>query len=81
MLLSCGFNRPIARLELCDVPQLVECVTLHSTLLIVKAELDDIILGLSDAGVLQALRRSPDLFKPLFVHDENKILTAGMCLV
>ena len=68
ILMSCGFNRPTAKLDLCDVPQLIECVTLHSTLLIVKAELDDITKGLSDAGVLEVLHKSPDVFKPLFVH-------------
>jgi hypothetical protein len=80
ILSSCGFNRPTAKLELRDVPQLIECVTLHSTLLIVKAELDDIIAGLSDAGVIEALRRSPNLFKSLFVH-EDKFLTAGMMCI
>ena len=80
MLMSCGFNRPTANLVLRDVPQLVECVTLHSTLLIVKAELDDIIKGLDDAGVLEALQESANLFKPLFVYEDNH-LTQGINLL
>lgn len=74
--MACGFNRPISTLLPRDVPQLIECVTLHSTLLIVKAELDDIIKGLGDAGVLQVVQGSPNLFEPLFV-DQAKPLTAG----
>ena len=42
----------------------------------VKEELDEIKLGLSDAGVLEMMTKHPDLFKPLFVHSEDP-LTAG----
>lgn len=42
----------------------------------VKAELDQIKEGLSDAGVLEMMTKHPDLFKPLFVHMEDP-LTAG----
>ncbi|CAI8002291.1 hypothetical protein GBAR_LOCUS3366 [Geodia barretti] len=39
----------------------------------VKAELDEIKLGLSDAGVLEMMTKHPDLFKPLFVHSEDPL--------
>lgn len=77
MLLSCGFNRPIAGLLLSDIPQIIKCVSLHSALLVIKAELDEIIKGLDDAGVLKAVQRWPQLFKPLFVHQTVQ-LKAGM---
>ena len=68
MLVSCGFTRPIAKLTHRDVSQLIECVSLHSTILIVKAELDHIIKGLEDASVLKTLRCSPNLFRRLFMN-------------
>ena len=79
MLLSCGFTKPIAKLTLRDVPQLVECVALHTTILSVKAELDHIMQGLGDAGVLDSLQKYPHLFRTLFVQDSQP-LTAGQYL-
>lgn len=80
LLLACGFNRPISTLFLRDIPQLIECVSLHSTLLIVKAELDEIMKGLRDAGVLEVIQQSPSLFEPLFVY-QAKPLMAGKNVV
>jgi len=65
LLVTCGYTRPIPQLSYRDVPHLIECVTLHSTILVVKAELDDLIKGLEDAGVLQTMRSLPKLFKYL----------------
>lgn len=76
VLISCGFNKPIPLLTPRDVPQLIECVSLHSTILVVKAELDHIIQGLEDVGVLKTLQASPHLFRSLFVY-EPEVLTAG----
>ena len=50
MLITCGFTKPVATLTYCDVPSLIESVALHTTILAVKAELDQIILGLEDSG-------------------------------
>ncbi len=76
VLVSCGFNRPIPLLTHRDVPQLIECVSLHSTILVIKAELDHVMQGLEDVGVLSTLQASPHLFRPLFIHDPQP-LTAG----
>lgn len=70
MLMSCGFNKPLVKLVLSDIPAIESCVVLHSTLISVKAELDDIVKGLDDAGVLGAIRESPFLFRPLFVYQD-----------
>ena len=73
MLLSCGFNKPIPLLTPRDVPKMVECVCLHSTILVIKAELDHILQGLNDVGVLESLRASPGLFKSLFVYEPHAL--------
>jgi hypothetical protein len=76
MLLSCGFTKPFATLTLKDIPSIIESVTLHTTILKVKAELDDMVKGLDDAGVLEMLRKHPDFFRPLFVYNKDNSLTA-----
>ena len=76
--IACGFTKPIATMTIHDVELLVECVTLHSTILVVKAELDQVIEGLAESGVLEMLRSHPHLFKGLFV-DKHQPLSASKC--
>ena len=64
LLITCGFTKPVATLARCDVPSLIESVALHTTILAIKAELEQMILGLEDP------------FKTLFVH-ESQELSAG----
>lgn len=48
-----------------------------STVLRIKAELDQLMLGLNEAGLLHVLQKYPDLFRPMFVYYE-KSLSAGI---
>ena len=73
ILESCGFRKPIATLTHNDIPLIVECVALHTTIYQRKAELDQIIKGLQDAGVLDIIRKCPDLFRPLFVKGTTSL--------
>lgn len=73
VLLSCGFTKPIPALTHRDVPRIIECVCLHSALLQVKAELDEIAKGIADAGVLEMLQKHPDFFRPLFVYSPDPL--------
>ncbi|CAI8034740.1 G2/M phase-specific E3 ubiquitin-protein ligase [Geodia barretti] len=75
VLISCGYTKPIALLKHEDIPTVIECVSLHSAILKVKAELDEIGKGLADAGVLQMLQKYPHFFRSLFVYEEC-VLTA-----
>lgn len=77
LLISCGITKPLATLTHRDIPQLIEAIALHSTVLAVKAELDQLILGLQDSGVLQCLQLYPDLFRPVFVYASKPSLSAG----
>ena len=76
LLVSCGFTKPLATLTKRDVPRLMEAVSLHTTVLVVKGELDQLILGLEDSGVLHALRTYSDMLRPLFVYEYSP-LSAG----
>ena len=46
VIVECRFTKPIPTMTIQDVELLVQCVTLHSTILVVKAELDQVIEGL-----------------------------------
>ncbi|XP_065885983.1 uncharacterized protein [Dysidea avara] len=52
---------------------------LQSSQVAIKAELDDVIVGLADAGVLNAIRDHSELFKRLFVN-QNDPLTADQVI-
>ena len=80
MLTACGFTKPIATLVEDDVCQLIKCVTLHSTIFQIKAELDQFIQGLSDAGVLEMLQNHAHLLQSFFVYSPQ-LLTAGLVFI
>ena len=77
MMLACGFTKPIATLGHRDVPSLIECVTLHTTIFQIKAELDQFMEGLKSACVLDMLQAYPHLCQPFFVYS-SQALTAGL---
>ena len=76
VLESCGNQKPIAKLTHTDVPFVIVCVALHTTVFQRNAELDQIVKGLKDAGVLDMIRTCPDLFRRLFVKSTTT-LSAG----
>lgn len=78
VLQSCGFRKPICSLTRTDVPQLIECVIMHVCIYERKAELDQMVLGLQDAGVLEMIRKHPALFQPLFVMGTSKLCTGWL---
>ena len=75
-ILSCGYTKPIASLDVSDVPQLVRCVVLHKTILEVKGELDQFMSGLEEVQVLQYMQHHPGFFQPLFLS-ASSALTFG----
>ncbi len=78
VLLDCGVTKPLAQLTVRDVPHLVQSTALHSTILKVKAELDQFATGLDEAGIHSAIKMYPKLFKRLFVASQTQSVTAGM---
>ena len=65
-LLDCGFPKPLALLQLAERDEVVECAIVHYTHYRIRGELDQLKEGLAKVGVLEAITRDPDLFKPLF---------------
>ncbi len=53
---------------------------LHSTILKVKAELDQFVAGLNEAGTLSAIKMYPGMFERLFVASQTPSVTAGVVM-
>ena len=76
-----GFTKPLCRISLADRPELIQVVALHYTLLVCKAEIDQLIEGLGEIGVAKVLREFPELLEPFFTVKGNVPLTAGKCII
>lgn len=79
-LIETGCSKGLARLKKCDVPQLVKNTALSCTVLKIKAELDQFMAGLNEAGVLHVIQKYPDLLRPMFVSSQSS-LSAGIILI
>lgn len=76
ILLESGVSKPLTQLRTSDIPTLIRTVTLHNTVIKIKAELDQFSSGLNEAGVLSSIHAHPELFQSLFTH-HPEILAAG----
>lgn len=57
--------------------ELISSISKHFAILQVKAELDQMLCGLSDTlHVLDVIRENPVVFRPLFVYFKRPLLTA-----
>lgn len=73
---DCGYSKPLASCDLTDRSDMLECVILHFTHYRIRAELDQIKEGLAQVGILQAIKSSPAIFKPLLCADRRLEITA-----
>ncbi len=76
-IVTSGYSKPLVSVDVGDVPQLVRCVLLHTTILSLKGELDQFVSGLDDVKVLQLVQKCPTLFHSFFVAYKGTTLTAG----
>lgn len=74
-LIDCGYAKPLRDCVLDDKTEMLECVILHFTHFRIRAELDQLKEGLTKVGVLPAIRRCPNLWKPLFCADKTLEIT------
>ncbi len=75
-LIDCGTTKPLSQLTVADVPRLIQSIALHSSILSVKAEIDQFVAGLQASGVGDEIRQNPDAWRPMFVSTSPP-LTAG----
>ena len=67
-----GFSLPITEVTIQDIPTIVRTVTLHSTVMPIKSELDQLTKGLEICGILPLIRKYPRVMKELFMYDADK---------
>ena len=73
-----GFSLPITKVTIEDIPTIVRAVTLHSTLMPIKSELDQLTKGLEICGILPLIRKYPHVMKELFVYDADDKITVEL---
>lgn len=74
-LMDCGYSKPLRDCVLDDKKEMLECVILHFTRYRIRAELDQLKEGLTKVGVLPAIQRRTNLWKPLLCHTESLKVT------
>ena len=77
MILEAGYTLPVSCIGMEGKPELLRTLMLHHCLLRSKAILDQLKLGLSALGVLDALSKYPTILEPYFVAGKQPPLTAG----
>ena len=60
-----------------DQATIVSAMCLHYTILVIKAELDQLVKGLETLDILSLLWEHPPAARPLFIHTDGPPLTAG----
>ena len=80
VLIECGFNKAVAKLELCDKVNIIQTVSLHKVILASLGELSQFRDGLSTLGVLGALKRSSHLLYSYYCCDVDDELSSGKCV-
>ena len=78
IITDAGYNMPLACITLAKRDSLVKCIRQWSSVLSVKAQLDQIRCGLQSLGVLQYMETYPELFKWFFCAQEKDNITAGL---
>ena len=80
VVFDCGFATPVNKVTVKDVPLITKAVSLHATVFLVKAELDQLADGLELFGIVGLMRKHPNKMKPLFVYDPMDKPTAELMI-
>ena len=81
LLLDCGFVKPTTLVKLEDKVEIIQAIALNYAILRSKAELDQFCEGLQSCGVLDAIRKYPQLTRDFFTINGRPQLTSGILLV
>ena len=68
-----GFRKPLCLLTLDDRESVKRAIQDHHTLLKIKPELDQLCEGLKALGVLDSMKKFPQIMKTLFCRQEEKL--------
>lgn len=71
-----GISLPVKKLQFSKKEELFSCMLKHFAVHLVKAELDQMLCGLSDTlHMLDLIRSYPTTFRPLFMYQKRPPLT------
>ncbi len=70
---ACGVPQPSSLIRVIDCDTIVSSVTMHYSVLVCKAELDQLVQSLESLQVLELVRANPQIMKPLFVGTSSKL--------
>ena len=73
-----GVTQPASSLRLVDLPSVIDLFTSHSTLISVKAQLDQISDGLKHAHILELFIRNPRRMGDLLLYQETSITASEL---
>ena len=74
-----GIAQPINTIRIDDVEKIVSVIAKHYAILNVKAELDQILCGMSTTfKFLELVRENPKSLRPLFIYSDPPPLTADI---
>lgn len=73
-----GLGGPTSHFQFSDRDRLVQSFSMHYSILMVKAELDQMLDGMKTLGVLDLMRSNPKTMRPLFVPGGPVLTTDSM---
>ncbi len=77
-----GVSVPLKDIRFRDKERLVSLMTMHYVVLNVKAELDQLLCGMSSTfQMLELVRAYPHTFRPLFLHSTPVHLHGASCFM
>ena len=76
-LIDSSYSKPLRDCVINDKREILECVILHFTHYRIRAELDQLKEGLAKVGVLPAIQRRPNIWRPLLCADRRLEISAG----
>ena len=76
ILFETGYQKPLSKLTMEDKEEVTQVISAYHTLIKVKAEIDQFVLGLQCLKIYDYIVKYPEMMMPLFVHHGKK-LTAG----
>lgn len=80
LVYECGFATSITQVTLEHIPMLVRAICIHSCIVPIKAELDQLGEGLKLFDVLDLVQKRPILMKELFACSGSSTLTVNSML-
>ena len=75
-LYDCGIHQPLNSITVANRDTIISAIAKHFSVIVCKAELDQLIEGLSTLSVLDLIRGNPGILRQLFVYIKPRKICA-----